>query len=568
MFRKIKKKLFKRNRQEIAPDEIFLDSSNLPDFNRDQFEGRLEKPIAGRTLIFVGTLFIIVGVIFSYRIWNLQIAQGKVFAKRSENNRLRHTLIFSDRGVIFDRNEELLAWNEDNPHDSDFSFRRYSTTTGISNLLGYIKYPSKDSAGFYYREDYEGVDGVEKFFNEQLKGENGIKITETNAFGKVESQSVMEPPQNGENLRLSIDSRIQSQAYNIIRQTALEYGFAGGVAIIMDVETGEILTQVTYPEYDSQVFSDGSDRAKIQGFLTDQAKPLLDRATSGLYVPGSIIKPFVALGALNERVVTADTVIHTTGSISVQNPYNPDEKTIFRDWKNHGSVDIRKAIEQSSDVYFYEVGGGFGNQKGIGISNIEKYVRMFGFGHEVDSPFFGLNVGVVPNPEWKLKTFNGDAWRLGNTYHTAIGQYGFQVTPIQVVRAYAAIANYGKLVSPTIIAGDTSMQKNTKQIELPKYYFDIIHDGMRPAAVQGTAVALNIPSVQIAAKTGTAELGISKEYVNSWTTGFFPYKKPRYAFAVLMEKGHRSNLVGAAYVSRQIFDWMTYNTPEYLEEKQ
>jgi penicillin-binding protein 2 len=560
----LKRSWFNRGKEGIDPDEIFLDSSNLPNFNTAQFEGRLEKPISRRVALFVGIFFIMIGVLYGYRVWNLQIKQGEAFAQRSENNRLRNTVVFSDRGVIYDRNNVLLAWNVANDDDPDFSARRYATTTGLANVVGYVKYPSKDSSGFYYREDYIGMDGAEKFFDESLKGKNGVKITETNAHGDIASQNIMNPPINGKNINLSIDARLQSKIYETISTVAQERGFTGGAGVFMNVKTGEILAEVSYPEYNNQILADGNDREKIQGYFTDKANPLLDRVTSGLYTPGSIVKPIMAIAALNEGIISPDKVFHTTGSLVIPNPYNPDLPSIFRDWKNHGTINMRQAIGVSSDVYFYIIGGGFGDQKGMGIANIDKYSNMFGLGREVGSPFFGTKKGVVPTPEWKEKTFDGEPWRLGNTYHTVIGQYGFQVTPLQMVRAIGAVANYGTLLRPTIVAGDTSMLKDAERIDIPRSYFNVAHDGMRLSATQGTAVALNVPYVEIAAKTGTAELGVAKDRVNSWVTGFFPYKDPEYAFIILMENGSVKNLVGASYVSRQVFDWMHANTPEYL----
>jgi penicillin-binding protein 2 len=562
--KKLKRSWFNRGKEGIDPDEIFLDSTNLPKFNTDQFEGRIEQPISSKVVVFAGIFFLIVGLIYSFRVWNLQIKQGVAFAARSENNRLRDTIVFADRGVIYDRNQSLLAWNVENDNDPDFSARQYATTSGASNIIGYVKYPSKDTSGFYYQEDYVGKDGIEKFFDERLKGKNGVKITETSASGAVESQNTMNPPQNGENIHLSIDARIQSHLYDTIKSVALDRGFTGGAGVMMDVKTGEILAEVTYPEYDNQVLTDGSDKQTIQNYFVDKSNLLLDRATSGLYTPGSIVKPVMALAALDTHTISPDTVLMTHGFISIPNPYDPSSPTLFRDWKDQGPLDMRHAIQQSSDVYFYEVGGGYLDQKGMGIQNIDKYTSMFGYGRDVGSPFFGMKKGLIPSPEWKAATFDGEAWRLGDTYHSVIGQYGWQVTPLQVVRAIGAIANNGTLLHPTILAGDTSMLKDAEHINLPQTEFNIVHEGMRLSAIQGTAVALNVDYVKIGAKTGTAELGVKKDFVNSWVTGFFPYDNPRYSFVIMMEHGPLHNLIGAPYVGRQIFDWMHVNTPEYL----
>jgi penicillin-binding protein 2 len=332
----------------------------------------------------------------------------------------------------------------------------------------------------------------------------------------------------------------------------------------MDVRTGEIIALTSYPEYSSQIMSDKVDSASIRAILNDTGLPFLDRAVDGLYTPGSIVKLFVALGVLNEKIIDPDKEIYTTGSISIPNPYDDTKSTIFRDWKNHGSVDLRHAIAVSSDAYFYTVGGGFKDQKGLGIRKIDEYLKMFGFGTTTldnSQSLLMSKAGTIPTPEWKLKTFN-EAWFVGNTYHTSIGQYGFQVTPIQIARAVSAVANNGTMLSPTIIAGEKPHVESV--VNIPKSYFDIVHEGMRLSVLSGTSASLNIGKVEIAAKSGTAELGASKEKINSWMTGFWPYKDPQYAFVVMLEKGTVNYQIGAGAVIRQTIEWMHDNTPEYF----
>ena len=157
--------------------------------------------------------------------------------------------------------------------------------------------------------------------------------------------------------------------------------------------------------------------------------------------------------------------------------------------------------------------------------------------------------------------FPGDEWRIGDTYHTAIGQYGFQVTALQLVRAVAAIANEGKLYKPTVLLDSGGESERTS---IRKKYYPVVKEGMRQSVTDGTAKGLYISQVKIAAKTGTAQLGTTKTYVNSLVVGFFPYDNPKYAFTVIMEKGKQSNTIGALYIMRQLLEWMTINTPEYL----
>lgn len=554
--------------QTVDPDEVLIDSSNLPGLDTDQFEGRLEKPISRKVFLGAGFVFAAVGLIFLFRLGDLQIIQDKTFASRSESNSLRDSVVFAQRAVIYDRNGVLLAWNEPNPNDPDVPLREYATTTGLYDLIGYVKYPSKDSSGFYYREDYLGMDGIEKYYNDTLEGQNGTQITETDAYGNIVSQSVMDLPVNGQNITLSIDSRLESAMYNAIQTTALSNHFTGGAGIMIDIHTGEVIADVSYPEYSSQVMTDGTDTAQINSYLNDPNTPLLDRASAGLYTPGSIIKPVMALGALDTGVIAPDTVIDTHGYITVPNPYDPAHPSIFRDWQNNGPLDMEKAIQESSDAYFYEVGGGYGSQPGMGIANIDKYANMFGYG-QATGGFFGNSAGTVPSPEWKAANFNGAQWLLGDTYHSVIGQYGWQVTPVQVARAIAAVANNGTLVTPTILAqgqnaaNAESTPKSFVHINIPMSDFDVVHQGMRLSAEMGTGDALNITSVEFAAKTGTAQLGPNNAFYNSWVAGFFPYQNPRYAFAIVMEHGLAGNLIGAPFVSRQFFDWVIANAPEY-----
>ena len=559
-------KKIKRTNQEIAPDEIFLDSSNLPDYNTDQFEGRIEKPIGRKVFLTITIFFFILMAGFVGRAWFLQVKKGQAFAEMSQNNALHNTLVFASRGIINDRNGVQLVWNEFDSTNTDYALRKYTDISGMSSILGYIKYPQKDKSGFYYNTEYDGKDGVEKYFNDQLSGVNGLKITETDAVGKVQSESTIQPPKNGTNLTISIDSRLQSALYNTIATNAQGSGFQGGAGVIMDVHTGEVLAMVSYPEYDSQVMTDGTNVSMINSYLNNKNNPFLDRVTSGLYTPGSIIKPYIALGVLQEKLIDPNKQIYTIGYISIPNPYDPAHPSIFKDWQNQGSEDMRKAIQESSDVYFYEVGGGYQGQPGLGIANIEKYVRSFGFGEAFTGIFSGPT-GTIPDEAWKKANFNGEDWRIGDTYHTAIGQYGFQVTPLQAVRAVASLANSGTLLAPTLIHNDpresSTLRKNDAITD--PYYYQIVREGMRQGVLAGVAKALDVPDVQVAAKTGTAQLGLHNEFVNSWVTGFFPYQNPNYAFAVVMEKGGVHYAIGAPGVMSQMLTWMGQNTPEYFK---
>jgi penicillin-binding protein 2 len=567
-FRKFKKRVSSKNRaREIDPDEILIDAENLPAFNVYQFEGRMEKPITLRAVAFLAAIiFLIIGSL-SYRAYALDIRDGATYATESNTNSLTDTTIFADRGAIFDRNGVRLAWNTIDPNERNFSARSYATSSGLGLLLGYVKYPAQDKNGNYYRKDFQGVDGIEASENADLSGKNGSKVTEVDVTGKVISESVVQPAQDGADVTLSIDSRIQSELYDAMQGLATRVGFTGGAAAIMNVKTGEIVAMTSYPEYDSSVMTDGSDTSLIQQYLKDTNLPFLNRVTSGLYTPGSIVKPYIALAAQKEDVIDPNRLISTTGSISVPNAYDPAHPSVFRDWQNQGLVDMRKAIAMSSDVYFYEVGGGYGDIAGLGIQKLDQYFNDVGFGSWVGQGIFKGPAGTVPSVAWKATNFPNDPWRIGDTYHTSIGQYGFQVTPIQILRAVAAIANDGKLFEPTIIkVGSSTPTALYSDLPFTPAEYQVVHEGMRDGVTQGgTSQGLNVPYVAAAGKTGTAQLGSQNQYVNSWSTGFFPYNDPTYAWVVLMEHGPATNDLGGIYVMRTLFDWMNAHTPEYFK---
>ncbi|OGI68914.1 hypothetical protein A3A05_01495 [Candidatus Nomurabacteria bacterium RIFCSPLOWO2_01_FULL_41_12] len=561
-FRKFKKN--KTKNTLVEPDEIFLESKNLENFDRQQFEGRIEKPIPKKTIMFLGAFFIFISVVFGFRLMHLQIQNGDAYRKRSENNTLEKVTIFTERGIIYDRNGRELAWNKKTEGLEPFGMRVY-LSPGFSHVLGYVSYPTKDNADRYWQSEFMGKDGLEKQYNEKIKGENGSKIIETDALGKIHSENIINSPKRGNDLVTSIDSRTGKALFTFIKNLSENNGFTGGAGIIMDIQNGEIIASTSFPEYDSEILSLGKDASKIDNYINNKRKFFLDRTVSGLYTPGSIVKPFFALGALAEGVIDPYKKLLSTGSISIPNPYFPDQKTVFKDWRAHGWTDMAEALAVSSDVYFYTIGGGYEGQKGLGIVNLEKYARLFGIGEATGVDLPDEKEGIIPSPEWKIENFKNDPWRIGDTYHTAIGQYGFQVTLIEMARAVGAIASYGKLVAPHFILNDKEKEEKFAIIDFKKEYFDVVHKGMRQAVSYGTAVALNVPYVKVAAKTGTAQLGALKNRVNSWVVGFFPYQNPKYVFTIMMESGPKNSSINAASAMRELLDWMSVNTPEYFE---
>lgn len=556
-------KLRDRYTSHVDVEEVLLDASNIPSFNRGRLEGKREVPITLRNIGIVGIIFGCIVAVYLYQIFQLQVVRGEELRTISDNNRVDRALVIAERGVVYDRNGEMVVWNEvDESGEYDFPIRAYTDRLGLGQVLGYVSYPKKDSRGFYFRTDYLGRSGVELAYDEQLKGKNGNRVFEVDALSNAVSEYVIDPPQNGKELHLTIDAELSQVMYDIIATSTVKAGFRSGAAAIMNVHTGEILALTSFPTYDPEVMADGDDVAKIEEYNNDEQLPFLNKVVGGVYTPGSIVKPFVAYSALENHVISPNKTIVSNGYILLPNPYDPSNPTRFNDWRAHGPMTMREAIAFSSNVYFYIIGGGFGDQEGIGITKMAANYRRFGIGSLTGMNIAQEQAGVVPDPEWKKATFDDD-WRLGDTYHTAIGQFGFQVTPIQMLRAYAALANGGTLLKPHVVVGE---DPEAIDLGLNQDYLQIIHEGMRKTVILsgGTARPLERSDVAIAAKSGTAEIGAGNAYVNSWAAGYWPYEKPEYAFILMMDHAPRSNALGATRIMGDVVEWMSVHRPEYL----
>lgn len=562
--------------REIDPEDVFLDSQNLSHLNLDQMEGQLERPL-GKHIFYASiilTLVLLLG--FSYRLFAMQVILADDYKEKADNNSLKRLPLFALRGTIADRNGELLAWNSlytngtstgtstdekvTQKSADDIPKRVYTETSGFSNLLGYVSYPKRDQSGVFWQDDYIGKDGVEKQYQVELAGVKGERIIEVTATREIAAQNVVVYPTHGENVVLTIDKNVQAKLYERMEALARRVGFTGGAGVIMDVHTGEILALTSYPQYDNNLITNAvtkEENKQVSSDLLDTRRKFLNRAVSGLFTPGSTVKPFFAYAALAEGIIDPLKNIYSSGQLVIKNKYDgPD--TVFKDWKAHGYVDMRSAIAESSDEYFYQIGGGYKDQPGLGIIRLDRYASMFGFASTTGIDLPAEEYGLIPTPEWKKKIFKED-WLLGNTYHSSIGQYGFQVTPLELVRAVAALANGGYLVTPHVLL---RAQTASTSLSLDKEHLRVIQEGMRLAVdgEEGTAKGLNIEGVDVAGKSGTAELGVSKQLVNSWISGYFPYDHPRYAFVVIMEKGDRHNPYGAVVAMKEILEWMRDNT--------
>lgn len=555
---------FRKKRKKVVElDEVLSDTNNSLGFNTGRLEGKTELPISNSSIYLIGVIFTLITLVYLGKAYSLQIVQGDELLKIAESNILNQDIIIAERGVVYDRNGEMLVWNEvDERGVYDFPIRAYTDRLGLGQVLGYVSYPKKDKQGFYYRTEYIGRNGVEAAYDDILKGENGNKIMMSDARLNVVGESSVSNPVSGKPIELSLDAELSEAMYQIIATSSAKAGFRSGAGAIMNIHTGEILALTSFPSYDPEVMADGYDIEKIDEYNNDERLPFLNKVVGGAYTPGSVVKPFVAYGALAEKIIDPNKVIVSTGEIVIPNPYSPSNPSRFTDWRAHGAMTMREAIAFSSNVYFYIIGGGFRDRIGLGITKMHEYYDLFGFGKETGINIAQEQVGVVPSPEWKREVFNDD-WRLGDTYFTAIGQFGFLVTPVQMLRAYAALANGGYLLTPHVIKGEKSEKID---LNLNPDYLQIIHEGMRKTVNYngGTARGLDRKDVAVAAKSGTAEIGAGNAYVNSWAAGFFPYENPEYAFVLMMDKAPRSNALGATTIMGDVVEWMSVHHPEYL----
>ncbi len=568
----------RNRRKSVELDEVLLDTMNLSALNLARLEGKRELPISVNSIYFVGLAFLVVAIIFFSKIFTLQVTEGSDYRAIAENNSVNQGVVIAERGVVYDRRDELVAWNEyDNRSVYDFPIRAYTDRLGLGQVLGYVSYPRRDKKGFFYRTEYIGRSGVESAFDGTLRGTNGSKIVIADARGEIVGEHAIEPGQSGAPLYLSLDAELSEAMYQIISTSSAQAGFRSGAGAIMDVHTGELIALTSFPTYDPEVMADGYDIDTIESYNQDDRLPFLNKVVSGTYTPGSIVKPFVAYGALKEGVITENTVINSNGRLVIPNPYNPSQPSTFSDWRTQGSMTVREGIAFSSNVFFYIIGGGLpeiatpqaglsSSMPGLGITKMAEYYRLFGLGSTTGIGIAQERAGVVPDPVWKAEVFDDD-WRLGDTYFTSIGQFGFLTTPIQMLRAYSALANGGTLVNPHVIRGK---QGETLELNLDKNVLKIVHEGMRKTVNMdgGTARSLERKDVAVAAKSGTAEVGVGNAYVNSWAAGFWPYENPKYAFILMMDKAPRSNALGATRIMGDVMEWISIHRSEYLKPEE
>lgn len=448
--------------------------------------------------------------------------------------------------------------------------RDYSATDpAFSHLLGYTGRIEADDLKIledYTVSDYLGKEGIEKAYEQVLRGNPGRIKREKDALGRSISKEEVTGPQEGKNLMLWLDSDLQQVLATSLQGALKRVGAKKGAAVALDPRSGGVLALVSLPSFDNNLFSQGISQEELEDILQNPSQPLFNRVLSGQYPTGSVIKPFMASAALQEELISPDKLIDVTqGYIEVPHQYNPDIIYRFNDWKAHGWVAMREAIAVSSNVYFYTVGGGFKEQEGLGVERIKKYLTLFGWNNPTGIDLPGEATGFLPDPEWKKEELN-EAWFIGNTYHLSIGQGYLRVTPLQVAIATAALANKGQLFQPQVVKAVLDNQKNVLEERGPQIIREgfiapenlaIVREGMREAVRYGSSVILNQLPVAVASKTGTAQTSRENRY-HHWVTLFAPYEDPEIVLTILIEdvEGLQSATLP---VASEVLNWWWYN---------
>ncbi|HVE80700.1 MAG TPA: penicillin-binding protein 2 [Candidatus Dormibacteraeota bacterium] len=448
--------------------------------------------------------------------------------------------------------------------------REYLDGGSLAAILGYTGRVSPEDLKrnpSYISTDLVGKLGIERQYEDTLRGRNGSEQAEVDSGGRPVKLLTSKRAEPGQNIMLSIDWELQKKLAESIAAQLTASGSKRGAGIAMHPRTGEILAAVNLPTYDNNLFAKGISAADYKKLTDDPGQPLFNKLTAGAYPSGSIIKPLVAAAALQEKVVGSGTTVNDSGQLEITNRYDPNVKYTFRSYEpgGLGVVNLVRALALSSNVYFYTVGGGYGNIKGLGVDRLVSYYHKFGLGQkpEVDIP--EQSAGRVPTPEYK-KRLSGESWVLGDSYNIAVGQGDMLVSPLQMAVAISAIANGGDIIRPHFFkasldgAGNPTATAKSEVVRkgfIDPQHLATVREGMRQAVTTGTACCLieeQVP-VPVAAKTGTAETDPEgKRAPHAWFEAFAPYNDPQIVIVVLIENSGE----GAQYAAPAVRDTLAW----------
>lgn len=477
-----------------------------------------------RGILFLGFFILIT------RLAELQLIKGEYYRKLSEGNRIERIKIVASRGKILARGGEVLT-------GSNFSHLiGYLAETNI-NEVGKID-PKCIEKGAYKLGQIVGRGGLSEYYNCRLTGVDGEELIEVDSMGRKIRSLGIKHPISGNDLKTNIDFNLQ----NII---ATEMDGKSGSVVATDSK-GEVLALFSSPSFDPN---------DIPKSLNDPQLPLFNRSLGGLYHPGSIFKPLVAIAALEEGKIDKNYRYTDTGVVTVESIYGNFSYTnwYFTQYGGReGEIDITKALARSTDTFFYKIG------EAVGIDKLVDWMKNFGLTKLTDIDIPGEIVSLIPSPDWKEK-IKKERWFLGNTYHFSIGQGDLAITPVGIHRANLVIANNGKFCNLKIV-GDT----NCQQTKIKKENINLVKEGMKKVCLPAQAgqtggtgyTFFNFSEkhggIEVGCKTGTAEINEDNK-THAWFTFFAPLENPEIMLTIMIEEGGEGSKV-AGPIARNIMD--------------
>jgi penicillin-binding protein 2 len=531
-----------RIRPVAAPRGILFDRNGLPLVdNRPAFTlSLIPREIEDRD-----TVLARLSVLLRIPLPELQDALDRVPADSLRPQRIRRGLTMEDVTRIEERRLELPGVVvEVEPQ------RVYPTSTFAAHLLGYVREVSEEHLkdGRYRRGDMIGQSGLERLLDEYLRGRDGGEQIEVDALGRPVRIMRREEPDPGAQVITTVDRRIQEAAERAMSGRA-------GAVVVMDPRNGDVLALTSSPAFALDQFTGNLERDEWLRLVRDPLTPLMNRALQSQYAPGSVFKIVVAAAGLQEGSLVPMDRTYCNGRFHLGG-------WTFKDWKEggHGHVDLRRALIQSCNIFFYQAG------LKVGPEAVLRYARAFGLGAVPGTDLGGEKPGVVPMVR-PARSRQGRGWHGGDTVNIAIGQGRLLVTPMQIARMMGAVANGGILWKPRLVqrveradgtVAYASSSKMTGQVNLSPAVWAFLRHALAGVVNEGgTGAAARIPGIQVAGKTGTAQSvaksDAAKGQDHAWFASFAPADDPEVVVVVLVERGGKGGQV-AAPIARQIYD--------------
>ena len=520
--------------------KIFFQKSDLKGIRFFSANNQLVENVF---FVYIAIIFFFLIVLF-LRLFQLTIVKGNYYRNLSEQNRIREINIEAPRGEIIDRKGFIIAQNLNPNNDQKIISKRiYQSPEAIAPFIGYRQIADVDDLKNDHCQyklqlgDRTGKKGIEKLFDCQLRGQSGKKLVEIDAQGRRLKTINIIPPKSGDKIQLALDLNLQKKSYELIKDKK-------AAIVAINPKTGEILAIVSAPGFNSQDFEDQIN-PNIQKYLIDKNNPLFNRATEGVYPPGSLFKLVIATAGLEEKAIDEKTQIEDTGIIKAGS-------LTFGNWyflqygKVEGMVDVIKAIRRSNDIFFYKTG------ERTGVEKIKKWSDIFGLGKHTE---IGLDEveGIIPSTFWKKETLK-ESWYLGDTYNLSIGQGYVGTTPLQIALVSNVFANGGYLCRPQLLKQDVGV---CKKLPISQKTIDLIREGMKEACSTGGTgwplfdFTVGKTKIQTACKTGTAESHAKSGMPHAWITVFAPFDNPEIALTVFVEEGGQGSDV-AGPIAKEI----------------